>query len=101
MKFLSKIKGDFGVSTVLNNSDDRIRTMAGTFHFMSPESQAIMASEGYSGKAADIWALGVTVFAFTFLELPFDDDNLDKIIKSIQNKKLDFFSFQYFINVLE
>ena len=53
---------------------------------MSPESQAAMASKGFSGKAADIWALGVTFYAFTFLELPFDDENLDKIIKSIQSK---------------
>ena len=71
----------------MNNSDDRIRSSVGTFHFMSPESQAAMASKGFSGKAADIWALGVTFYAFTFLELPFDDENLDKIIKSIQSKK--------------
>ena len=73
---------------MVNNSDDKIRNSAGTFHFMSPESQKTFSfTKGYSGKAADIWALGVTFYAFTFLELPFDNENLDKIMKSIQNQK--------------
>lgn len=27
--------------------------------------------DGYSGKAADIWALGITFFAFVYLDVPF------------------------------
>lgn len=90
IKFKIKKIGDFGVSTVVNNSDDRVRNSAGTYHFMSPESQK-QVNKGFSGKAADIWALGVTFYAFTFLILPFDDENLDKIMKSIQTQKFYFF----------
>lgn len=53
---------------------------------MSPESQKI-EGKGFSGKAADIWALGVTFYAFTFLILPFDDSSLDKMMKLIQTQK--------------
>ena len=61
---------------------------AGTIHFMPPESHDSKSiSKGYSGKAADIWALAVTFYAFTFLELPFFEDDIEKTLKTIKTKK--------------
>lgn len=60
--------------------------MAGTYHFMPPE--LIGNDQKYiSGFKADIWSLGVTFYSFTFLELPFYDQNLDLLFDDIRNKK--------------
>ena len=42
---------------------------------------------GYSGKSADIWALGVTLFALTFTVLPFDGNSISEIRNNIQNSE--------------
>lgn len=41
--------------------------------------------EGYSGKAADIWALGVTFYAFTYLQVPFNGNNVSDMMQNIVN----------------
>lgn len=60
---------------------------AGTFHFFSPEC-CDTEVETYSGRATDIWALGVTMYCMLFNSLPFWDPEvneygiLDIILKS-------------------
>ena len=53
--------GDFGVSEVYN-PDKKLENNKGTFHFMAPES----FEEGFDGKIADIWALGVCLYCLAF-----------------------------------
>jgi len=36
-------------------------------------------SKGFSGKAADIWAMGVTFYAFVFYRLPFSTTSQNPI----------------------
>ena len=56
---------------------------------MSPESlQSSKNEKGYSGLIADYWSLGVSIYAFTFLELPFWHDNLVNLLENIKKKKL-------------
>jgi serine/threonine protein kinase len=31
--------------------------------------------DGFSGKAADVWALGVTLYCMVYNQLPFFDEN--------------------------
>ena len=50
---------------------------AGTYHFFSPEC-CDPDIEAYSGKATDVWSLGVTLFCFIFNELPFWDPELNE-----------------------
>eukprot|EP01080_Neovahlkampfia_damariscottae_P000579 gene579-8089_t len=76
---------DFGVSEILQEEDDTINKYAGTPAFQSPES---IEGGGFSGKAADIWAVGVTLFLFIFGELPFKGKNHSEIWNAIQNKEL-------------
>ena len=82
---------DFGVSNVVENNDILVQTV-GTYHFLSPESLASKKgkgkSEGYSGKAADIWALGITFFAMMFGKLPFYHSNLVKLMEMIEKDKV-------------
>ena len=44
----------------------------------------------YSGRAADIWALGITLFAMTFNVLPFDKENETDLFQHILNDELVF-----------
>jgi len=46
---------------------------------MAPEMFDPDKCKSYSGKAADIWALGVTFYCFTFLIVPFDGDDTNEI----------------------
>jgi hypothetical protein len=43
--------------------------------------------EGFFGKCADIWALGVTLYALTFTVMPFNGENVIEIINNIQNER--------------
>lgn len=62
---------DFGVSTLTHGSDT-LNTTEGTYYFMAPEMcRQDMGQSGYHGKAADMWALGVTFFSLIYLEVPF------------------------------
>ncbi len=58
---------------------------------MSPEclDKSAMA-KGIRGKPLDIWALGVTLFAFTFLNLPFFAESFEELKKLIEFEKFFF-----------
>ena len=67
---------DFGVSEKIDKGDILSKT-AGTYHFFPPEC-CDPEVEQYSGKAADIWALGITLFCLMYNQLPFwDHDNCE------------------------
>ena len=43
---------------------------------MAPEMLAKSASKnGYDGKAADIWSLGITLYCFYYLDIPYKGNN--------------------------
>jgi len=58
------IISDFGVSEYYD-PDEKISNNKGTFHFMSPEN-FFDNSDGYDGKIADIWAIGICLYCLTF-----------------------------------
>jgi [calcium/calmodulin-dependent protein kinase] kinase len=75
--------GDFGVSVIIGQ-DDLLNNTQGTYHFMPPEAcDKDKVKLGFSGKSADVWALGVTFFCFTFLEVPFNGDNISELFERI------------------
>lgn len=50
----------------------KIDNLEGTMYFYPPETcDDETCEEDYDGYPLDIWALGVTLYAMTFLELPF------------------------------
>ena len=73
---------DFGASLLFENDDDMVGGTAGTITFLAPECVNPSVKQ-YSGRAADIWALGITLFAFTFNQIPFFDDNEMEIFNLI------------------
>lgn len=69
---------DFGLALKLPPDNPRIKGTEGTYHFMAPESLSDSQDNenGYDGKKADIWSLGVTFYCMVYLKLPFYHDNL-------------------------
>lgn len=58
---------------------------------MAPELLDANASkEGVSGKACDIWSLGVTFFVFVFLQVPFYGANIFELLEKIRGGELVF-----------
>lgn len=65
---------DFGFATVLSEGQ-RLSSFKGTRRgFMAPEIHACRedSSQDYDGKAADVFALGVVLFALVLGRLPFE-----------------------------
>ena len=57
--------------------NDLISKTAGTYHFFPPEC-CDPDVEKFSGRLADIWALGATFYCLIFNELPFwDSENCE------------------------
>ncbi|KAM3140918.1 hypothetical protein pb186bvf_006929 [Paramecium bursaria] len=79
---------DFGVSQIVGN-DDILANTQGTYHFMPPEA-CLSVKEGYHGKQADMWALGITFYAFVYLRVPFNGSSVTEIFDNIMNQELIF-----------
>eukprot|EP00850_Spirogloea_muscicola_P016871 SM000140S00620 [mRNA] locus=s140:361642:364306:+ [translate_table: standard] len=73
--------GDFGVSHIFQDKNDELRRSPGTPVYTAPECCQGCA---YSGKGADIWALGCTLYVFVTGQYPFvgasASDTFDKIV---------------------
>jgi len=80
---------DLGVSNEFDGADALLTNTAGTPAFTAPECLSIKQGDSpYSGKAADIWSLGVTLYCLIFGNLPFHDDNIVVIYNKIRTQKL-------------
>jgi [calcium/calmodulin-dependent protein kinase] kinase len=66
-----------------------LETAAGTPAFHAPE--ALAGSGQFHGKAADVWAMGVTLYFLVYgALLPFSDSNISALQKLIQHQELKF-----------
>lgn len=61
----------------------------GTLHFMSPElcKKNSKVDDSFIGYSSDIWALGVSLYCFTYFKLPFFDHSLIGLIGAIESKE--------------
>jgi len=71
--------GDFGISRVLENTQDCAKTAIGTPYYLSPE---ICQEKPYDYKS-DIWSLGCVVFELATLEHAFDSDSMRGLVMKI------------------
>ncbi|KAK8048361.1 CAMKK/CAMKK-META protein kinase [Apiospora phragmitis] len=76
---------DFGVSELFEKPDTMMTAKsAGSPAFLPPE--LCLAKHGdVSGKAADIWAMGVTLYCLKYGRLPFKRDNVLDMYEAIRN----------------
>ena len=58
---------DFGFSLCITN-DEKLKSFCGTPSYMAPE---IVAKKDYSGKQADVWAMGILLYIMLTGSFPF------------------------------
>ncbi|XP_053223878.1 calcium/calmodulin-dependent protein kinase kinase 1 [Podarcis raffonei] len=80
---------DFGVSNQFEGSDAQLSSTAGTPAFMAPEALS-ESGKSFSGKALDVWAMGITLFCFVYGKCPFIDEFILALHNKIKNKPVDF-----------
>ncbi|KAB2068144.1 hypothetical protein ES319_A08G011600v1 [Gossypium barbadense] len=81
-----KVKiGDFSVSQVFENDNDELRRSPGTPVFTAPEC---CLGSVYHGKAADTWAVGVTLYCMVLGKYPFLGETLQDTYEKIVNSPL-------------
>lgn len=76
---------DFGVSAMFTKSGDEalVSRTIGSPAFLSPE---LIKSQPASGTAADIWAMGVTLYFMLTGNLPFPTDQIMEMYEAIESK---------------
>ncbi|XP_028756971.1 serine/threonine-protein kinase GRIK2 isoform X2 [Neltuma alba] len=77
--------GDFSVSQAFEDDNDELRRSPGTPVFTAPECCLGLT---YHGKAADTWAVGVTLYCMILGEYPFLGDTLQDTYDKIVNNPL-------------
>lgn len=58
-------------------------TYCGSYAYASPE---ILRGIPYQPQFADVWSMGVVLYAMVFGRLPFDDSNYKELLKQVSNK---------------
>ncbi|KAI4334415.1 hypothetical protein L6164_019112 [Bauhinia variegata] len=77
--------GDFSVSQAFEDDNDELRRSPGTPVFTAPECCLGLT---YHGKAADTWAVGVTLYCMILGQYPFLGDTLQDTYDKIVNNPL-------------
>ncbi|KAF4147910.1 RyR domain [Phytophthora infestans] len=64
-----------------------IKSTKGTYQFLPPES---LNGDAYCAFKADIWAIGVTMYALLFGSLPYFSNDVSELFDKIENDPLEF-----------
>ena len=70
---------DFGLSNYFSEENPNLTTACGSPAYASPE---MILGKTYT-KQADVWSAGVLLYAISTGELPFDDDDMQTLLKKI------------------
>ncbi|KAI9143276.1 kinase-like domain-containing protein [Paraphysoderma sedebokerense] len=76
---------DFGVSEMFDKGKDIVEKTAGSPAFLPPELCS-NNPQSISGKAADIWSMGVTLYCLSFGKMPYTGSTLIDLYASIREK---------------
>ena len=76
---------DFGLcAKPKGGMENLLSTCCGSPAYAAPE---LIAGKNYLGAEADLWSMGVLLYALLCGYLPFDDDNINVLYKKIQSGK--------------
>ncbi|KAK1160203.1 calcium/calmodulin-dependent protein kinase kinase 2-like isoform X2 [Acipenser oxyrinchus oxyrinchus] len=76
---------DFGVSNQFEGTDALLTSTVGTPAFLAPETLS-ETRKNFSGKALDVWAMGVTLYCCVFGQCPFMDERILSLHHKIKNQ---------------
>uniref|UniRef100_A0A3B3UZX8 Calcium/calmodulin dependent protein kinase kinase 2 n=1 Tax=Poecilia latipinna TaxID=48699 RepID=A0A3B3UZX8_9TELE len=76
---------DFGVSNQFEGADALLTSTVGTPAFLAPETLS-ETRKNFSGKALDVWAMGVTLYCFVFGVCPFMDERILSLHQKIKTQ---------------
>lgn len=80
---------DFGVSEMFEKDSEMLTAKsAGSPAFMPPELCVVKHGD-VSGRAADIWSMGVTLYCLKYGQIPFQRDKIFDMYDSIKNDPAD------------
>ena len=76
---------DFAISHVFQREESdlgkRVKRPPGTIWYMAPE---IFSNVSYSGRLADVWALGVLLYRLVFGDVPFQGKNRRDLLETMR-----------------
>ena len=78
---------DFGLGTLLDYNDEVLTVACGSPHYAAPE---MLLGGGYLGQRADMWSLGVCLYAMVCGCLPFDEPEMEVLYDRIIAGEYDF-----------
>ena len=78
---------DFGVSRQLESKDALISGKSGTPAYMAPE---VHEMKQYNGFAADVWSLGVCLYAMVCGAVPFKGKSIKELSTAVVKAELEF-----------
>mmetsp|Transcript_8675 Transcript_8675/g.21414 ORF Transcript_8675/g.21414 Transcript_8675/m.21414 type:complete len:539 (+) Transcript_8675:186-1802(+) len=78
---------DFGLGTILSYADEVLTVACGSPHYAAPE---MLMGGGYLGQRADMWSLGICLYAMLCGCLPFDEPEMDILYDRIIAGDFDF-----------
>jgi [calcium/calmodulin-dependent protein kinase] kinase len=80
---------DFGVSEMFEKQSEMLTAKsAGSPAFLPPEL-CVTKHGDISGKAADIWSMGVSLYCLRFGHIPFEQSGVLELYEAIRNEKPD------------
>ncbi|XP_048021404.1 calcium/calmodulin-dependent protein kinase kinase 2 isoform X3 [Megalobrama amblycephala] len=79
---------DFGVSNQFEGTDALLTSTVGTPAFLAPETLS-ETRKNFSGKALDVWAMGVTLYCFIFGVCPFMDERILSLHQKIKTQPVE------------
>lgn len=72
---------DFGMAALHQGPNYHLKTSCGSPHYAAPE---VIRSGSYKGDRADIWGMGIILYASLCGRLPFDHGDLGKLLQAVQ-----------------
>uniref|UniRef100_A0A3B3ZL99 Protein kinase domain-containing protein n=1 Tax=Periophthalmus magnuspinnatus TaxID=409849 RepID=A0A3B3ZL99_9GOBI len=79
---------DFGVSNQFEGTDALLTSTVGTPAFLAPEALS-ETRKNFSGKALDVWAMGITLYCFVFGVCPFMDERILSLHQKIKTQPVE------------
>ncbi|KAG6611361.1 CAMK/CAMKL protein kinase [Phytophthora cinnamomi] len=86
---------DFGLSEVVPYAEQPLKTVCGTPLYCSPEilflhATAEAARSGFQGGPADVWSVGVLIFALLTGCAPFDDSDFHRLRRDVARNHINY-----------